>query len=53
MKKKKNILILEISNMRTKFVKKNLQMIHRYACYANNNIFNAPNAISEYSAIPS
>ena len=24
-------------------------MIHRYAYYANNNIFEAPNAISEYS----
>lgn len=49
----KNILILGISNMKTKFVKKNLQMIHRYACYANNNIFDAPNAISGYFAIPS
>lgn len=28
-------------------------MTHRYAYYANNNIFDAPNAISEYSMIPS
>jgi len=46
----KDIFIARIWDMKEIYEKKTFE---RYAYYANNNIFDVPNAISGYSMIPS